>query len=64
MALLVASLFNYFINPHLEYTNGYPDEAKNSINFLREITIPVTHGALMIICFIVSSERIPFEGLK
>jgi hypothetical protein len=64
MALFIASLFNYFINPNLEYTNDYADEDKNTINFLRKIIIPCTHGALMIMCFIVSSERIPWDGLK
>jgi hypothetical protein len=26
MALFIASLFNYLINPNLEYTNNYTDE--------------------------------------
>jgi hypothetical protein len=64
MALFIASLFNYLINPDLEYTAGYPDEDKNAINLLRKFVIPLTHGALMIMCFIVSSDRIPWDGLK
>ena len=64
MALFIASLFNYLINPDLEYTAGYPDEDQKTINFLRKFIIPLTHGALMIMCFIVSSDRIPWDGLK
>jgi len=64
MALLIASLFNYFINPDPEYTAGYPDEDQNTINILRKFIIPITHGALMVMCFITSSDRIPWDGLK
>jgi EamA domain-containing membrane protein RarD len=64
MALFIASLFNYFINPSPEYTAEYSIEEENTIDFLRQYIIPITHGALMIMCFITSSERIPWEGLK
>ena len=64
MALFIASLFNYFLNPHPEYTAEYSIEDQNTIDFLRQYIIPLTHGALMIMCFITSSDRIPWEGLK
>ena len=64
MALFIASLFNFFINPYPEFTPEYSPEDQQTINFLRQYIIPCTHGALMIMCFITNSERIPWEGLK
>jgi len=64
MALFIASLFNYLINPSPEYNSAYTEAVQKDINFLREFEIPITHGLLMIMCFITNSERIPYEGLK
>jgi len=64
MALFIASLFNYFVNPDPEFTPEYSPEDQHTINFLRQYIIPCTHAALMVMCFITSSERIPWEGLK
>lgn len=64
MALLVASLFNYIINPNPEFNSNYNSDDEQQIKQLRMINIPATHAALMIMCFIVSSDRIPWEGLK
>ena len=64
MALFIASLFNYFINPTpLNYQSASPTEIE-SLYLLRAFQIPVTHGMLMIMCFISSSDRIKWEEVK
>jgi dimeric dUTPase (all-alpha-NTP-PPase superfamily) len=58
MALFIAALFNYFINPDPLDLNVATQLEIDSLHFLRSITIPLTHVLLMIMCFIVNSERI------
>ncbi len=58
MALLIACLFNYFVNPDPLDLDVATQTEIDSLKFLRSTTIPVTHGMLMIMCFIVNSERI------
>lgn len=70
LALLVASLFNYFINPAPDPPRDPAisieeyDLEINTLNFTRMIVIPASHALLTIFCFISSSDRIPWEGLK
>lgn len=35
-----------------------------SLHLTRAFVIPITHGSLAIICFVSSSDRIPWDGLK
>ncbi len=57
LALLIASLFNYFINPSPEIPQDsgityeqYLTEI-NELKFTRSVLIPGVHAALAIICF-------------
>lgn len=70
LALLIASLFNYFINPTPEIPQDalisyeqYQTEM-NDLKFTRSVVIPGVHATLAIICFAQSSDRIPYPGLK
>ena len=57
-------MFNYFINDNPTYPPDTPPESIAQIAFLRKIIIPETHAALTVMCFISSSDRIPWDGLK
>lgn len=58
MALFIASLFNYFVNPDpLDLTVATQNEI-DDLKFLRSIVIPMTHCILMFMVFVVNSERI------
>jgi len=64
MALFIASLFNYFTNPDpLDLTVATQSEI-DDLHYLRMIEIPLTHGVLMVMCFIVNSDRIQWEEVK
>lgn len=64
MALFIASLFNYLINPTpLDLTVATQTQI-DDLHFLRAIVIPCTHGALMFMVFVVGSERIQWEEVK
>lgn len=69
-ALFIASLFNYFYNPDPEIPKDpLIDQAEydseiNNLYLTRAFGIPITHGTLAIICFVSSSDRIPWDGLK
>jgi hypothetical protein len=59
LALLIGSLTNYFINPdplNLDVEVTY--EEVRLLRKLREFIIPITHFILMIMCFVINSERI------
>lgn len=69
-ALLIASLFNYFINPAPEIpqdqgiTNDEYQTELSELYVTRAILIPGVHACLAVICFMQSSDRIPYDGLK
>jgi len=69
-SLFIASLFNVIVNPHPQIPQDptisveqYETEMQE-LHFTRTYLIPITHGSLAIMCFISSSDRIPWEGLK
>ena len=70
LALFIASLFNYFINPtptppqDPTLSDSEYQAELNSLHFTRMVVIPLSHGLLTVFCFISSSDRIPWEGLK
>lgn len=62
LALLIAALFNYFINPEPQIyaTPAQVDE----LHFVRMFTIPFVHACLTIFNFVASSDKIPYDGVK
>lgn len=64
MALFIASMCNYFINPDPLDLSVATQVQIDDLHFVRAYTIPVTHFLLMIMCFICNSERIQWEEVK
>ena len=64
MALFIASLFNYLINPEPLDLQVATQTQIDDLHFLRAIVIPGTHGVLMFMVFVVGSERIQWEEIK
>lgn len=64
MALFIASLFNYFINPDPLTLEIATQSEINELKTLRSLVLPMTHGMLMFMVFIVNSERIQWEEVK
>lgn len=64
MALFIASMCNYFINPVPLDLSVATEAQIEDLHFLRAYTIPVTHSLLMCMCFVVNSERIKWEEVK
>lgn len=64
MALMIGSLTNYFLSPDPLDLDVATQTEIYELRQLREFTIPITHFTLMIMCFIINSERIQWEEVK
>lgn len=64
MALLIGSLSNFFINPDPLDMSVATQTQIDELRFLRLYLIPMTHGSLMLMLLISSSDRIPWDEVK
>lgn len=70
MALLVACVFNYIYDPDPDIPKQTDDSDEvyaremANLKILRQYTLPIAHSTLMVMIFISSSDRIPYESLK